>query len=41
MTSVGTFSIAPQAMAYLLEQGVDSAYAARALAVAGLLTPSA
>jgi cyanate permease len=39
ITSVGTFSIAPQAMAYLLEHGVDSAYAARALAVAGLLTP--
>jgi MFS family permease len=38
-TSLGSFSIAPQTMAYLLEHGVDGAYAARALAVAGFLTP--
>jgi MFS family permease len=38
-TSLGTYSVAPQAMAYLLERGVDGAYAARALAVAGFLTP--
>jgi MFS family permease len=39
LTSVGIFSIAPQAMVYLLERGLDGAYAARALAVAGFLTP--
>jgi MFS family permease len=38
-TSLGIFSIAPQAMVYLLERGLDGAYAARALAVAGFLTP--
>jgi len=39
LTSVGIFSLAPQAMVYLLERGLDGAYAARALAVAGVLTP--
>jgi MFS family permease len=39
LTSVGIFSLAPQAMVYLLERGLDGAYAARALAVAGFLTP--
>src|SRR5262249_45429178 len=39
LTSVGIFSIAPQAMVYLLERGFDGAYAARAIAVAGFLTP--
>src|SRR5260370_31702568 len=39
LTSVGIFSIAPQAMVYLLERGLDGAYAPRALAVAGSLTP--
>jgi MFS family permease len=39
LTSVGIFSIAPQVMVYLLERGLDGAYAARALAVAGFLTP--
>jgi MFS family permease len=39
LTSVGIFSIVPQAMVYLLERGLDGAYAARALAVAGFLTP--
>jgi len=39
LTSVGIFALAPQAMVYLLERGIDGAYAARALAVAGLLTP--
>jgi MFS family permease len=39
LTSLGIFSIAPQAMVYLLESGLDGAYAARALAVAGFLTP--
>ncbi len=38
-TSLGIFAIVPQAMVYLLERGVDGAYAARALAVAGFLTP--
>ena len=38
-TSVGIFSLAPQVMVYLLERGLDGAYAARALAVAGFLTP--
>lgn len=39
LTSLGIFSIAPQAMVYLLERGLDGAYAARAIAVAGFLTP--
>ncbi len=39
LTSVGIFSIVPQTMVYLLERGLDGAYAARALAVAGFLTP--
>jgi MFS family permease len=39
LTSIGIFSIAPQAMVYFLERGLDGAYAARALAVAGFLTP--
>jgi MFS family permease len=38
-TSLGIFSIAPQAMVYLLERGMEGGYAARALAVAGVLTP--
>jgi MFS family permease len=38
-TSVGIFSLFPQVMVYLLEHGIDGAYAARALAVAGFLTP--
>jgi len=38
-TSLGVFALAPQAMVYLLEHGMDGAYAARALAVAGFLTP--
>ena len=39
LTSLGIFAVFPQAMAYLLERGIDGAYAARALAVAGVLTP--
>ncbi len=39
LTSIGIFSLVPQAMVYLLERGIDGPYAARALAVAGLLTP--
>ena len=39
LTSLGIFSIAPQAVVYLLERGLDGAYAARAVAVAGFLTP--
>ena len=39
LTSIGIFSLVPQAMIYLLERGIDGPYAARALAVAGLLTP--
>lgn len=39
LTSLGIFSVVPQAMVYLLERGLDGAYAARALAVAGFLTP--
>ena len=39
LTSVGIFSLVPQTMVYLLERGIDGPYAARALAVAGLLTP--
>lgn len=38
-TSLGIFSLFPQVMVYLLEHGIDGAYAARALAVAGFLTP--
>ncbi|HYD07468.1 MAG TPA: MFS transporter, partial [Reyranella sp.] len=38
-TSVGIFAIVPQAMSYLLERGIDGGHAARALAVAGFLTP--
>jgi MFS family permease len=38
-TSLGIFSLFPQVMVYLLERGIDGAYAARALAVAGFLTP--
>ena len=39
LTSIGIFSLVPQVMVYLLERGLDGAYAARALAVAGFLTP--
>jgi MFS family permease len=38
-TSVGIFAIVPQTMSYLLERGMDGGHAARALAVAGILTP--
>ncbi len=38
-TSLGIFAIVPQVMVYLLERGLDGAYAARALAIAGFLTP--
>ena len=38
-TSLGIFSLFPQVMVYLLEHGIDGAHAARALAVAGFLTP--
>ena len=38
-TSLGIFSIVPQTVVYLLERGLDGAYAARAIAVAGVLTP--
>jgi MFS family permease len=38
-TSIGIFSLVPQAMVYLLERGLEGAYAARALAVAGVLAP--
>ena len=38
-TSLGIFAIVPQAMIYLLERGMEGGYAARALAVAGMLTP--
>lgn len=38
-TSLGIFSLFPQVMVYLLEHGIDGAYAARALAVSGFLTP--
>lgn len=38
-TSIGIYAIAPQAMVYLVERGMDGGYAARALAVAGFLTP--
>jgi MFS family permease len=39
LTSLGIFSLFPQVMVYLLERGIDGPYAARALAVAGFLTP--
>lgn len=39
LTSLGIFSIAPQVVVYLLEHGLDGAFAARAVAVAGFLTP--
>jgi MFS family permease len=39
LTSLGIYSLVPQTMVYLLERGMDGAYAARALAVAGFLTP--
>ncbi len=38
-TSLGIFSLVPQTVVYLLERGIDGAYAARAIAVAGFLTP--
>lgn len=38
-TSVGIFAIVPQTMSYLLERGLEGGHAARALAVAGILTP--
>mgnify|MGYP001204068749 CR=1 FL=1 len=38
-TSLGIFALAPQVMVYLLERGLDGGYAARALAIAGFLTP--
>ena len=38
-TSIGIFSLVPQAMVYLLERGLEGPYAARALAVAGVLAP--
>jgi MFS family permease len=40
LTSLGIFSLAPQAMVFLLEHGYEGAYAARALAVAGFLAPA-
>src|SRR5476649_1282136 len=39
LTSVGIFALVPQAVVYLIERGFEGAYAARALAVAGFLTP--
>jgi MFS family permease len=39
LTSLGIFSIAPQAVVYMIEHGLDGAFAARAVAVAGFLTP--
>jgi len=39
LTSIGIFSIVPQAMSYLLERGMEGGHAARALATAGVLTP--
>jgi MFS family permease len=39
LTSVGVFSLMPQAMAYLLDRGFAGGHAARALAIAGFLTP--
>ena len=39
LTSLGIFAISPQFMAYFIERGIDAGHAARALAIAGLLTP--
>ena len=39
LTSLGIFAVAPQSVVYLMEHGIDAAYAARAVAVAGFLTP--
>ena len=39
LTSIGIFCLMPQTMVYLLERGMDGSYAARAMAVAGFLTP--
>ncbi len=39
LTSLGIFSITPQAVVYMIEHGLDGAFAARAVAVAGFLTP--
>ncbi|WP_289295333.1 MFS transporter [uncultured Reyranella sp.] len=39
LTSIGIFSLVPQSVVYLLERGMDGPYAARAMAVAGFLTP--
>jgi predicted MFS family arabinose efflux permease len=39
LTSIGIFSLVPQAMVYLLERGLEGPHAARALAVAGFLAP--
>lgn len=39
LTSVGVFSLVPQSMAYLLERGFEGGHAARALSIAGFLTP--
>jgi len=39
LTSIGVFSLVPQSMAYLLERGYAGGHAARALAIAGFLTP--
>lgn len=38
-TSIGVFSLVPQSMAYLLERGFAGGHAARALSIAGFLTP--
>ncbi len=38
-TSLGIFSLVPQTVVYLRRRGFDGAYAARAIAVAGFLTP--
>jgi MFS family permease len=39
ITSLGIFALVPQTMVFLLEHRLDGPYAARALAVAGFLTP--
>lgn len=39
LTSIGIFALMPQTMVYLLERGMEGPYAARAMAVAGFLTP--
>lgn len=39
LTSLGIFALVPQAMVYLLEHRFEGPYAARAIAVAGFLTP--